>query len=350
MENNISISKRFFKGIGKIKRGNNKGYFSLFALFLVLWSPLLVAKKEFVTIGTGGVTGIYYPTGGAIAKLVNEKKNIHNVRASVESTGGSVFNVNALLSRDIEFGIVQSDTQYRALNGLKEWEKQGPQKTLRSVFSIHSEAVTLVASKKSKIKRLKDIKGKVINIGNHGSGHRNNALDIFSVLGMNWKKDFQAEALKAAEAPKMLQDGRIDAFFYTVGHPSGAITEATSGRQKVRFIPIKNMKALLKKYPYYAKTKIPKNVYPMAINGKKDIPTIGVKATFLTSSKVSDNVVYAVTKEVFENIEKFKRLHPAFSHLTKKDMLKGLSAPLHPGAVKYYKESKLIKKVNPSLL
>lgn len=346
MEKNIS--RRFFKGIEKAKMDIR--YSVLLASFLILWTPLLYAKKEFVTIGTGGVTGIYYPTGGAIAKLVNEKKDIYNVRASVESTGGSVFNVNALLSGDIEFGVVQSDTQYRALNGLKEWKEKGPQKTLRSVFSIHSEAVTLVASEKSKIKRLKDIKGKVINIGNHGSGQRNNVLDILSVTKLDWQKDFKAESLKAAEAPKMLQDGRIDAFFYTVGHPSGAITEATSGREKVRFIPIKKVKSLLKKYPYYAKTKIPKNIYPMAINGKKDIPTIGVKATLLTSSKVSDNVVYAITKQVFENLEKFKQLHPAFAHLNKRDMLKGLSAPLHSGAVKYYKESKLIKKVNKSLL
>lgn len=345
------VNKRFFKGMGKMKKVIGKRCSMLFVLSLILWSPFLYGKKEFVTIGTGGVTGIYYPTGGAIAKLVNEKRDVYNVRASVESTGGSVFNVNALLSGDIEFGIVQSDTQYRALNGLKEWEKDGPQKTLRSVFSIHAEAVTLVASEKSKIKNLKDVKGKIVNIGNHGSGHRNNALDIFSIIGLDWQKDFKAESLKAAEAPKMLQDGRIDAFFYTVGHPSGAMTEATSGRQKVRFIPIKRkVRALLKKYPYYARTKIPKNTYPMAVNGNKDIPTIGVKATLLTSSNVSDKVVYAVTKQVFDNLDKFKKLHPAFSQLTREGMLKGLSAPLHSGALKYYKESRLIKKVKKSLL
>jgi TRAP transporter TAXI family solute receptor len=139
----------------------------------------------------------------------------------------------------------------------------------------------------------------------------------------------------------LLQDGRIDAFFYTVGHPSGAIKEATAGRRKVHFVPITGVNKLLKKYPYYAKAHIPIKLYPGATN-TKDVSTFGVKATFVTSAKVPDRVVYAVTKEVFDNFEAFKKLHPAYQVLTKKNMLEGMSAPIHPGAMKYYKEAGLM--------
>lgn len=300
------------------------------------------AKTQFVTIGTGGITGVYYPTGGAIAKMVNKKKKEYGIRATVESTGGSVFNVNAVMNGDLEFGIVQSDRQYQAINGLAEWEAKGAQKDLRAVFSVHPESVTLVVAVDAGIQDIKDLKGKKVNIGNPGSGQRQNAIDALESVGINPEKDLKAESVKASEAPGLLQDGRIDAFFYTVGHPSGAIKEATSGARKVRFATITGIDKLLAQYPYYAKSVIPVAMYPGAQNDK-DAETFGVKATFVTSAKVPDEVVYAITKEVFDNFDEFKKLHPAYSTLTKESMLEGLSAPIHPGAMKYYKEAGLIK-------
>lgn len=307
------------------------------ALSLTISPSTAVSKIKFVTIGTGGITGVYYPTGGAIARIVNKKRSVYGIRATVESTGGSVYNVNAVMSGDLEFGVVQSDRQYQAINGLAEWKDKGPQKDLRAVFSIHPESITLVAADDSGIISLKDLKGKVVNIGNPGSGQRQNAIDALENAGINWKTDLKAEQVKAAEAPGLLQDGRIDAFFYTVGHPSGAIKEATAGKRKVHFVPITGVDALLAKYPYYAKAFIPMKVYPGATNST-DTMTFGVKATFVTSIKVPESIVYAITKEVFDNFESFKKLHPAYQVLTKKGMLEGLSAPIHPGAMKYYKE------------
>jgi TRAP transporter TAXI family solute receptor len=299
-------------------------------------------RTTFVTIGTGGITGVYYPTGGAIAKMVNKKRKEYGIRATVESTGGSVFNVNAVMAGDLEFGVVQSDRQYQAIKGIANWEDKGPQKDLRAVFSIHPETVDLIAAVDSNINSLADLKGKRVNIGNIGSGYRKNAIDALMANGLDYKKDFHAENLKAAESPGLIQDGRLDAAFYTVGHPSGYYKEATSGKRKVKFVPITNVESLLNKYPYYAKavTQVTK-FYPAAANDG-DVETFGVKATFVTSAKVPDNVVYAIVKEVFENFEDFKKLHPAYSGLTKKNMLEGLSAPLHPGAVKYYKEAGLM--------
>ncbi len=300
------------------------------------------AKTTFVTIGTGGITGVYYPTGGAIAQIVNAKRDQYGLRCTVESTGGSVFNVNAVMSGDLEFGIVQSDRQYQAWNGMAEWQEKGAQKDLRAVFSIHPETITLVASVSSGIKTLKDCKGKRVNIGNPGSGQRQNSIDALTAAGLDWEKDIQAEGVKAAEAPGLLQDGRIDAFFYTVGHPSGAIKEATAGATKVSLVPITEVADLLQKLPYYAKAVIPIKFYEGAVNDA-DVPTFGVKATFVTSAKVPDEVVYAITKEVFDNLEAFKKLHPAYEVLTKENMLEGNSAPFHPGALKYFKEVGLVK-------
>ena len=300
-------------------------------------------SQAFYTIGTGGVTGVYYPTGGAIARIVNKKKDEYGMRLTVESTGGSVFNINAIMSGDLEFGVVQSDRQYQAYNGSPNSEWDGnPQKDLRALFAIHPESVTLLAAVDAGIKTIEDLRGKIVNIGNPGSGQRQNSIDALDAVGINYETDLQAESLKAAEAPGMLQDGRIDAFFYTVGHPSGAFKEATSGTRKVRFIAIELPDSFYEKFPYYAPSVVPVvGNYPGADNDA-DVPSFGVKATFVTSAKIPEEDVYHLVKEIFENFDEFKKLHPAYAVLTKKNMLQGLSAPLHPGAVKYYEEAGLM--------
>lgn len=311
------------------------------AVFLLVSSVTVwAAKYTFVTIGTGGVTGVYYPTGGAIARMVNKKRAEYKIRATVESTGGSVYNVNAIMAGDLEFGVVQSDRAAQAYEGSADWQDKGAQKKLRSVFSIHPESVTLIVSSESKIDTCSDLKGKRIAVGNPGSGTVLNSLDALSTCGLTFEDLAAAEGLKASEGSKMLQDGRIDGYFYTVGHPNGSIKEAVAGRVKVNFVSFPNSDALLKKHSYYAKTDIPVDLYPGVMN-EKDVTTFGVKATLLTSSDVSDDIVYAITKEVFDNFEVFKQLHPAYSHLTKKQMLDGLTAPIHPGALKYFKEAGL---------
>lgn len=315
------------------------------ALSLVLAGTITspAQAKTFVTIGTGGITGVYYPTGGAIAKIVNQSTDKHGVKCSVEATGASVFNINAIMSGDLEFGIAQADRQYQAYNGLAEWEGK-PQKNLRAMFSLAPEAVTFVAAEDSGIKSIADVKGKVVNIGNPGSGNRQNAIDIFEAIGIDYKKDFKAESLKAADAPRTLQDGRIDGFFYTVGHPNGNIKEATSGKRKCRIVSITNLEPLLKKFPYYSLLTIDMAHYPEATNASdKTVSTVGMLATFVTSSKVPDKVVYAVTKAVFENLGEFTKLHPALNALTRESMMEGNTIPLHPGAVKYFKEVGLLK-------
>jgi len=307
-------------------------------------------KTHFVTIGTGAVTGIYYPTGVAISRMVNKQSGQYKIKATVESTSGSVFNVNAVLNGDLVLGVVQSDRQFQAYNGLAEWSKYGKQANLRSVFSIHPESITLIASEKSGIRQIKDLRGKRVNLGNFGSGQLQNSRDILNAVGLI-EDDISAEYVKPIEAPGLLQDERIDAFFYTVGHPNGNIKEATSGRIKVLIVPVKGpeIDKLLEKYSYYAESIIPHSFYPYALN-TEDVETVGVKATFVTSKNVDEDVVYAITKEVFENFESFKSLHPAYEVLTKQSMLRGLSAPIHKGALRYYKQAGLDKYIDPKLI
>jgi TRAP transporter TAXI family solute receptor len=305
---------------------------------------------QFVTIGTGGVTGIYYPVGGAISRLLNAKSDEYGIRSSVESTAGSVFNINAVVGGDLEFGIAQSDRQFQAINGIAEWEPLGPQDTLRSVFSLHPESVTLIASVESGIEGIADLAGKRVNIGTPGSGNRQNAVDAIEAFGLDLS-DMTVEQVGPVEAPGLLQDGRLDAFFYTVGHPNGAITEATSGRIPVRIVSISGdpISDLIAEKPYYGVSRIPQALYPQAANSS-DAATIGVGATLVSSTDVPDDVVYAVVKEVFENLDDFKALHPALGVLTVESMLQGLSAPLHPGAQRYYEEAGLIDLINPAIL
>jgi len=332
------------------------GGFSMRRLAIVLCFALLAptfctrTDVKFVTIGTGGVTGVYYPTGGAIGRMVNKKADEYRIKVTIESTSGSVFNINAVLSGDLDFGIAQSDRQYQAYHGLAEWADLGKQTDLRSVFAIHPESITLLASEASGIRSVKDLRGKRVNLGNPGSGQLQNSRDVLNAFGLT-EDDIVAEYVKAVEAPGLLQDGRLDAFFYTVGHPNGNIKEATSGRLKVYIVPIvgPEVDSLLARHPYYSRAVIPHELYPSALN-TDDIHTIGVKATLVTSASTDPELVYAITREVFDNLDEFKRLHPAFSSLTRKTMLEGLSVPFHPGALKYFNEAGLTQYIDPGLI
>lgn len=298
-------------------------------------------EQRFVTIGTGGVTGVYYPAGGAICRLVNMDRKEHGIRCSVESTGGSVYNLNAIRQNELDLAVAQSDWQYHAYNGTSKFKEDGPNKDLRAVFSLHPEPFTVVASKGSGIKNFEDLAGKRVSVGNPGSGQRATAEVLMDEMGWTMDKFSLAAELKAAEQSQALCDGNIDAFFYTVGHPSGAIKEATTSCDSV-LVNVNNdsAKKLIDDNPYYRKAVIPGGMYRGSDN---DVTTFGVAATFVSSTDVPDKVVYEVVKAVFENFDSFKRLHPAFANLKKEEMVAdALSAPLHPGAAKYYKEAGLI--------
>ncbi|MFD1160322.1 TAXI family TRAP transporter solute-binding subunit [Roseovarius aestuarii] len=293
--------------------------------------------EEFITIGTGGVTGVYYPTGGAICRLVNKGRKEHGIRCSVESTGGSVYNIKTIRQGELEFGVAQSDWQYHAYNGTSKFEDDGAFEGLRAVFSVHPEPFTVVARADAGISSFEDLKGKRVNIGNPGSGQRGTMDVVLEAMGWSVGDFALASELKAAEQSAALCDNQIDAMIYTVGHPSGSIQEASTACDSVLVnVTGDAINKLIDDNSFYRTATIPGGMYRGSDN---ETNTFGVGATFVTSDAVSEEAVYAVVSSVFDNFEDFKKLHPAFANLKPEEMATaGLSAPLHPGAAKYYKE------------
>lgn len=313
----------------------------LIAVGLSLGITAAAQANSFITIGTGGVTGVYYPTGGAICRLVNKRRKQHGIRCSVESTGGSVYNLNTIRAGELDMGVAQSDWQYHAYHGSSKFADAGPDTNLRSVFSVHPEPFTVVARADAGIKNFMDLKGKRVNIGNPGSGQRGTMQEVMAVVG--WTKDdfTLASELKSAEQSKALCDNKIDAMVFTVGHPSGSIKEATTSCDTVLVeVASEPIKKLVEKNAYYRMAVIPGGMYR---GNDADVETFGVGATFVASVNTPSDTVYEVVKAVFENFDDFRRLHPAFANLKKEEMVKdGLSAPLHDGALRYYKEAGLM--------
>ncbi|MXN64411.1 TAXI family TRAP transporter solute-binding subunit [Stappia sp. GBMRC 2046] len=307
------------------------------AVAATLMAPAAVAAEEFITIGTGGVTGVYYPTGGAICRLVNKGRKEHGVRCSVESTGGSVYNINTIRAGELEFGVAQSDWQYHAYHGTSKFEEAGAFEGLRAVFSVHPEPFTLVARADAGISSFEDLKGKRVNIGNPGSGQRGTMDVVLEAMGWTVDDFAVASELKSSEQAAALCDNQLDAMIYTVGHPSGSIKEATTSCDSVLVnVTGEAIDKLIADNSFYRTATIPGGMYR---GSDEDVTTFGVGATFVTSDAVSDEAVYQVVKSVFDNFEDFKKLHPAFANLKPEEMISdGLSAPLHPGAAKYYKE------------
>ncbi len=296
-----------------------------------------VADTKFISVGTGGQTGVYYVVGQSICKMVNRGTKDHNLRCNAPSTGGSIANINEIKAGNSEMGVAQSDWQYHALNGTSKFEDSGPFPKLRSVFSVHGEPLALVARADSGIKHLNDLPGKRVNIGSPGSGQRGTMEVIMEAKGWTKETFSLAGELKSSEHGQALCDNKIDAFVLTTGHPNASIKESAATCD-VKVVPVEGgpIDDLVAKFPYYAYSPIPGGTYT---GTDEDVKTFGPKATFVTSADVDEKTVYELTKAVFDNLDRFKRLNPAFATLTPEGMINdGLSAPIHPGAAKYYDE------------
>jgi len=315
----------------------------IFIYFAQLTCSTFVCGEEntYLTIGTGEITGLYYLTGGAIAKIVNTKFNETGLRLSVQSTSGSVYNIENVLNGTLDLAIVQSDRLYQAYNGKLEWESK-PIQQLRSVFAIHPEVVTLIASERSGITKISELKDKRVNLGHPNSGQWQNAIHALENEGLNWQEDIKFSEYEDYKIPEMIYENQLDAAIITGGHPINFF-KAISYENKITFIPIDNIEPLLKKYPYYVPSTIPVSLYPN-FSKMSDIQSFGVKSVLMTSEKVNDQLIYLIAKEIFSQINEFKKFHPAYSILNHKYMIDGLTAPIHPGALKYYQKMKLLKK------
>ncbi|MBU2956531.1 TAXI family TRAP transporter solute-binding subunit [Paracoccus sp. 1_MG-2023] len=304
--------------------------------FALVAGPALAQEEQFITIGTGGQTGVYYVVGQSICRLVNRETAETGLRCTAPATGGSIDNINQIKSGGMTMGVAQSDWQYHAYNGSSDFEGDAFDK-LRSVFSVHSEPFTVVARADSGIETFEDLAGKRVNVGNPGSGTRGTFEVVLDTMGMSMDDFSLSSELRPAEQSAALGDNQVDAISYTVGHPNGSIQEATS-TVDARLVSVTGdaIDALIEENPYYAKAVIPGGMYA---GNDEDTETFGVKATFVTSEDIPEETVYQVVKAVFDNFDRFKGLHPAFANLTPEEMVAdGNSAPLHPGAERYYRE------------
>jgi TRAP transporter TAXI family solute receptor len=298
-----------------------------------------LAQQKFITVGTGGIVGVYYPLGGAICRFVNAGRKDHNLRCTVESTGGSVFNINSVLAADMDVGFAQSDTQFYAMQGQGPW-KDKPQPKLRALFSVYPELFTLVARQDANIRKFEDIKGKRINIGDPGSGTRATMELVMKEFGISQADLKLASELKFVEMAPALCDNKIDAFVFVAGHPNAIFQEAaTSCSSNIAAVAGPPIDKLVAANPFYAKADVPGKMYKGTDAAQ---PAFGVLATLVVSADMPEATAYVITKAVFDNFDDFKKLHPAIANITKEGSLKGNTVPFHPGAVKYFKEKGLM--------
>ena len=303
----------------------------------VLLTSAAQAEDKFVTIGTGGQTGVYYAVGQSICKLVNRSNKENKIKCTAPSTGGSVANLNAIKAGEMDMGVAQSDWQFHAYNGTSKFKDQGANGDLRAVFSVHPEPFTVIARTDANVKSLADLKGKKVNIGNPGSGQEGTWNVVWSALGFSNDDLALASQLKSSEQSSALCDNKVDAIIFTAGHPNGSIKEATTSCDaQLINVTGPEIEALYNDNAYYAPATIPGGMYK---GTDTDVTTFGVGATFVSSTNTDADTIYSIVKAVFENFDRFKKLHPAFGNLKEADMIvNNLSAPLHEGAKRYYKE------------
>ncbi len=311
------------------------------AMALAMMSALVLTggpvQAEEIFMGTGSRAGVYFQVGRATCRLVNKGTTSHGLTCAAPPTAGSIANLEAIRNSELQLGVVQSDWQYHASKGSGRFQEAGPDEDLRALFSVHGEPFTVVARRDAHIKTFDDLKGKRVNIGNPGSGQRGTMEVVMTAKGWDKSVFSLANELPASQQSLALCHDRVQAMVYTVGHPNSSVGQA-AGLCDAIMVEVKDatIDKLVEENPFYAYTEIPGGIYG---GNPEPVTTFGVKATVVSSAKVDAEVIYNIVKAVFDNLDNFKKLHPAFSGLQPEQMIHdGLSAPLHEGALRYYQE------------
>ncbi len=302
-------------------------------------------ERKFVNIGTAGIGGGYYPTGGFICNVLNKsRKDLgHNIRCTVESTGGSVANLRSIQAGEMDIAIAQSDWQYHSYNGTSKFEDVGANKDLRFLFSLHLDTAHLVARADLGLSEFSELEGRTVNTGNAGSGGEATISFALGRYGTTPDEYFgQATRLTSREQAQALCDGKIDAFFYSTGITASTITEATNTCDaSILNWSDETIDAMIEEIPYYAPVSIPAGTYK---GQDEDVQTWGLSATVIASAEADEEVVYNLVKSVFDNFEAFKAQSTLYTHITREgSVVNGQSVPYHPGAERYFREVGLIK-------
>jgi uncharacterized protein len=309
-------------------------------------------EMTFFRIGTGGVTGTYYPIGGLIADIISSPPGARTCERGgscgvpglvgiAQSSNGAVANVDAISSGALESGFTQSDIAHWAYTGTGIYEGKPPVKNLRAIANLYPESIHLVARKGAGISSVKDLAGKRVSLDEPGSGTLVNARVILDAFGLS-EDDLQAEHIKPTVGLSKMRDNQLDAFFFVAGYPTGSVEElcATVGCE---LIPINGpeVDSLLEHYPFFARDVIPAGTYA----GVPETPTVSVGAQWVVAAEVDEDLVYGITKALWhENARILLDEGHARGHaITLETALDGVSIPLHPGAARYYREVGLLE-------
>ena len=294
-----------------------------------------------IVIGTGSVTGGYFPAGGAVCLLVNQTRADHGLHCLVESTAGSSFNLTGVTEGTLALGVVQSDWQYHAYQGNAPIAGGARLEDLRAVFSLYAEPLSVVTRAQDRVDTFSDLRGKRFHPGVQGTSQRASVDALFAVLG--WESDDYVEAPEVARGEEVaaLCSGAVDAILITSGHPNGVVAQLTSGCE-AKLVPIGPvvLDEVAAATPYFTAAVIPGGLYAGNLD---DVASFGLGATIVTGAHVPEETVYQVVRSVFENLEAFAAQHPVLSTLSPAEMVNSLStAPLHPGAERYFRERGLL--------
>ena len=310
--------------------------------FGVVDAPL-AERNRFISIGTGGPAGTYIVVGQALCDLVNKDAKEQReqgvditLKCLAPPSGGSSFNIRQLAIGAFTFALAQSDTQFEAYYGSNPHEVK-PLPELRSVFAVYLEPVQVVVSEAARIESFPELSGKRVNVGNPGSGARDTINALMAAHGMRLKDFARITQLTSTEYGPALCEGRIDAFATVTGFPARSVAAATD-RCGARLLDLDTEveRALTAEIPFYEPAVIPKGTYVSTV---QDVSTFGVVATLVTHERVGEDVVYDVVRSVMGNLEELRTRHPVLFDLDPGKMIHhGLTAPLHPGALRYYRE------------
>ncbi|MEZ5651946.1 MAG: TAXI family TRAP transporter solute-binding subunit [Burkholderiaceae bacterium] len=293
-------------------------------------------SQHLVTIGSGEYGGVYFPAAGALCRLLNRETGRHGIRCVAEPSRGSLQNVADLLDDRTDFGIVQTDIQADAVLGRGRFAKKGPQHQLRALFALHAEPITVLARLDAGSGEIQGLRGDRVALGQPTSGTRATMSMLLDALSMT-EADFSAVADFGPQvAGTALCENRIDAFAYVVGHPNHLV-RGVSESCAIRIVAIRGpaIDALLARHPYMTQARIAGGLY---VGVDESVPTIGVRASVLTTDRLDEQAAYEITRAVGENLQALGDLHPALAGLRIDDLRAGMTAPLHPGAARYFAE------------
>lgn len=304
-----------------------------------------------LTIAAHGPKDHSFSTAGALSQLFNQKTKLYKLKLAVDPSKNQDESLESLNSGKVQFALLKSDKQHEAYKGLGKWKRQGAQPKLRAIFSLYDNPLTLISSSRARVTEFSDLKNKKIALGPKASASTHHFLNTLETLNLT-KEDYRSFYFKEKDLSGKLQDEIIDAFFLMESHPSKYFPLPDPyGRNQYKIISFDEpeLNKMVDNYPYFTKVTLPKDFHP-SLSNNSNIETLSIKTALITSIEIPNHIVYSLTKEIYENLNELRSKSEVTLNLEIKELFKGLTIPLHPGAVIFFKEKGLIDQIDNKLL